>query len=100
MVSTLTDSESQVTMAEKAQPFDPRSGQGEPPTVTADLKPTELPLLKYRIWDYKIKLFVVASLLIIESSLLPIALFYGLWFGTTLRHGIRKCLILSLANYI
>lgn len=49
-----------------------------------------LPPLNYNIWDHKPKLFIVAFLLILESSLLPIGLFYGLWYGTTLRHGIRE----------
>lgn len=49
-----------------------------------------LPRLNYNLLEHKWKLSVVTFLLVLESSLLPIALFYGLWFGTTLRHGIRK----------
>lgn len=49
-----------------------------------------LPRLNYNLLEHKWKLGIVTFLLVLESSLLPIALFYGLWFGTTLRHGIRK----------
>ena len=47
-----------------------------------------LPRLDYNLWDYRKKLFFISSLLVAEMSLLPVALFYGLWYGTTLRHGI------------
>lgn len=49
-----------------------------------------LPRLEYHLMDHKLKLFVVSGLLIFEGSLLPIVLFYPLWFATSLRHGIRK----------
>jgi hypothetical protein len=49
-----------------------------------------LPRLNYNLRDHKTKLSIVSTLLIVESSLLPIALYYGLWFGTSLRHGIRE----------
>lgn len=51
-----------------------------------------LPRLNYNLLEHKWKLSIVTFLLVLESSLLPIALFYGLWYGTTLRHGIRKLL--------
>jgi hypothetical protein len=57
--------------------------------LTNPERPPGLPSLEYNILHYKEKLFFAVSLLVIESSLLPIALFYGLWYGTTLRHGIR-----------
>jgi len=47
-----------------------------------------LPRLNYNLWDHKTKLCIVSGLLILECSVLPIVLFYGLWYGTTLRHGI------------
>lgn len=59
-------------------------------TTTQRETPDPLPQLNYNIWDHKPKLYTVCILLIIESSLLPISLFYSLWYGTTLRHGIRK----------
>lgn len=48
-----------------------------------------LPRLNYNLLEHKWKLAMVTFLLVLESSILPIGLFYGLWFGTTLRHGIR-----------
>ncbi|SPO07238.1 uncharacterized protein DNG_09932 [Cephalotrichum gorgonifer] len=59
-----------------------------------------LPRLNYNILDHKRKLFIVVSLLVLESSLLPIALFYGLWFGTTLRHGIIFAIITSFFGLV
>ncbi|KAK0640665.1 hypothetical protein B0T16DRAFT_335694 [Cercophora newfieldiana] len=59
-----------------------------------------LPRLNYNLWHYKWKLFFVTFLLTIESSLVPIALFYGLWFHTTLRHGIIFAIITSFFGII
>lgn len=59
-----------------------------------------LPRLNYRISDYKWKLAIVVFLLVLESSLLPIALFYGLWFGTTLRHGIIFAIITAFFGLV
>lgn len=59
-----------------------------------------LPRLRYRILDYKVKLAVVVFLLVLESSLLPIALFYWLWFRTTLRHGIIFAIITSFFGLV
>ncbi|KAI0549338.1 hypothetical protein F4679DRAFT_547587 [Xylaria curta] len=49
-----------------------------------------LPRLEYNLMDHKKKLFIVSGLLIFEGSVLPLVLFYPLWFATSLRHGIRK----------
>lgn len=49
-----------------------------------------LPRLNYKLLDHKKKLFLVGGLLVLEGSILPIVLFYPLWFATDLRHGIRK----------
>lgn len=49
-----------------------------------------LPRLEYRLMEHKMKLFVVSGLLIFEGSLLPIVLFYPLWYLTNIRHGIRE----------
>lgn len=59
-----------------------------------------LPRLKYNMMDYKWKLIIVSSLLVIESSLLPIALFYGLWYGTSLRHGIVFAIITAFFGLV
>ncbi|EAA31033.2 hypothetical protein GE21DRAFT_8586 [Neurospora crassa] len=59
-----------------------------------------LPRLKYNMMDYKWKLIIVSSLLVIESSLLPIALFYGLWYGTDLRHGIVFAIITAFFGLV
>jgi len=70
-------------------PENPTSGPGAPDSI-AEIPVTEtevlpgLPRLNYNLWNYKWKLFIVTFLLAIESSLVPIALFYGLWFRTTL----------------
>jgi len=59
-----------------------------------------LPRLNYNLWNYKTKLIIVTSLLVIESSILPLALFYGLWFYTTLRHGIIFAIITSFFGIV
>lgn len=55
---------------------------------TAVSDPSGLPKLSYNLWDHKTKLLIVTALLVLELSLLPIILFYTLWFSTNLRHGI------------
>ena len=52
--------------------------------------PSGLPRLNYNLWDHKTKLLTVTALLVLELSLLPIILFYTLWFATNLQHGICK----------
>lgn len=59
-----------------------------------------LPRLRYRILDYKVKLAVVVFLLVLESALLPIALYYGLTIHTTLRHGIIFAIITSFFGIV
>ncbi|KAK3402374.1 hypothetical protein B0T20DRAFT_137913 [Sordaria brevicollis] len=73
--------------------------------VPLDQVPTQtdypgLPRMNYNVLDYKWKLIIVSSLLVIESSLLPIALFYGLWYGTTLRHGIVFAIITAFFGLV
>jgi hypothetical protein len=48
------------------------------------------PRLEYNLLHHKKKLFIVSGLLIFEGSLLPIVLFYPLWYATPLRHGISE----------
>lgn len=59
-----------------------------------------LPRLNYNLWDYKLKLSIVTFLLVLESSLIPLALFYGLWFRTTLRHGIIFAIITAFFGIV
>ncbi|KAI1133209.1 hypothetical protein F5Y10DRAFT_229644 [Nemania abortiva] len=59
-----------------------------------------LPRLEYNLMDHKLKLFVVSGLLICEGSVLPLILFYPLWFATTLRHGILFAIITSFFGLV
>jgi hypothetical protein len=59
-----------------------------------------LPRLRYRILEYKLKLSIVVFLLVLESSLLPISLYYGLVLATTLRHGIVFAIITSFFGIV
>jgi len=68
------------------------------PTRLSD--PADLPQLDYNLWDYKVKLCIISFLLILEMSILPIVLFYCLWFDTTLRHGIIFAIITSFFGLV
>jgi hypothetical protein len=59
-----------------------------------------LPRLRYRILEYKRKLFIVVFFLVLESSLLPVALYYGLVLDTNLRHGIVFAIITSFFGLV
>ncbi|KAF2973459.1 hypothetical protein GQX73_g122 [Xylaria multiplex] len=59
-----------------------------------------LPRLEYRLMEHKTKLFVVSGLLIFEGSVLPIVLFYPLWYATNLRHGILFAIITSFFGLV
>ncbi|KAI3338602.1 hypothetical protein F4824DRAFT_458222, partial [Ustulina deusta] len=59
-----------------------------------------LPRLEYRLMDHKMKLFVVSGLLIFEGSILPLVLFYPLWYATDLRHGILFAIITSFFGLV
>ncbi|KAI1764241.1 hypothetical protein GGR53DRAFT_327627 [Hypoxylon sp. FL1150] len=59
-----------------------------------------LPRLNYNLMDHKTKLFVVGGLLVLEGSILPIILFYPLWYLTTLRHGILFAIITSFFGIV
>ncbi|KAI5859997.1 hypothetical protein GGS23DRAFT_583385 [Durotheca rogersii] len=59
-----------------------------------------LPQLNYRLLEHKTKLFLVGGLLVLEGSILPIVLFYPLWFNTTLRHGIIFAIITSFFGIV
>ncbi|KAI1450622.1 hypothetical protein F5Y02DRAFT_369451 [Annulohypoxylon stygium] len=59
-----------------------------------------LPRLNYKLLDHKKKLFLVGGLLVLEGSILPIVLFYPLWFATDLRHGILFAIITSFFGLV
>jgi len=59
-----------------------------------------LPRLSYNPLDYKWKLIFIVTLLVIESALLPIALYYGLLFGTTLRVGLIFAIVTSFFGIV
>ncbi|KAI0866639.1 hypothetical protein F4860DRAFT_146674 [Xylaria cubensis] len=59
-----------------------------------------LPRLEYNLMDHKKKLFIVSGLLVFEGSVLPLVLFYPLWFATNLRHGILFAIITSFFGVI
>lgn len=59
-----------------------------------------LPRLNYRILDYKVKLSIVVFLLVLESALVPIILYYSLAFTTSLRMGIVFAIITSFFGIV
>ncbi|KAI1386759.1 uncharacterized protein F4822DRAFT_325761 [Hypoxylon trugodes] len=59
-----------------------------------------LPRLNYQLLDHKKKLFLVGGLLVLEGSILPLVLFYPLWYDTTLRHGILFAIITSFFGIV
>jgi hypothetical protein len=100
---------------EAEEPKEPQPPSDRPPSVGAGLSPTVsaavtgpvdfselpgLPRLRYRILEYKVKLITIVSLLVLESSFLPIALYYGLTLGTTLRHGIVFAIITAFFGIV
>lgn len=48
------------------------------------------PPLPYCLWDHKLSISVFWFLILAESFFVPIALYYGLIYGTNLREGARK----------
>lgn len=82
----------------------PRTSTSAPAPAPTDPKNREvlpgLPLLDYNLWHYKGKLSFIVFLLVVESSLLPIALYYGLFFNTTLRLGLVFAVITSFFGIV
>ncbi|KAI1417027.1 hypothetical protein F5Y13DRAFT_153575 [Hypoxylon sp. FL1857] len=80
------------------------SGASSASSATARKQRSEelpgLPRLNYKLLDHKKKLFLVGGLLVLEGSILPIVLFYPLWFATTLRHGILFAIITSFFGLV
>lgn len=48
------------------------------------------PPLPYCLWDHKLSITFFWFLILAESCFVPISLYYGLIYGTNLRHGARK----------
>ncbi|KAI0484998.1 hypothetical protein GGR56DRAFT_681019 [Xylariaceae sp. FL0804] len=71
-----------------------------PPEDDGRVVREELPALEYNLLDHKTKLFVVSGLLIFEASLLPIVLFYPLWFASDLSHAILFAIITSFFGLV
>ncbi|KAK4443454.1 hypothetical protein QBC34DRAFT_210713 [Podospora aff. communis PSN243] len=81
-------------------PPDPKdSTSADIPVTDTEVLPG-LPRLNYNLWNYRKKLFIVTTLLAVESSIVPIALYYGLVFGTTLRQGIAFAIITSFFGIV
>ncbi|KAK4183566.1 hypothetical protein QBC35DRAFT_97022 [Podospora australis] len=59
-----------------------------------------LPRLNYRILDYKWKLSIIVFLLVLESALAPLILYYSLLYNTTLRMGIVFAIITSFFGIV
>ncbi|KAK1835639.1 hypothetical protein QBC39DRAFT_340765 [Podospora conica] len=98
-------SETTGTGTDAASIHDPASSAPPlPPTSAGDPSPNEvlpgLPRLDYNLWNYKWKLSFIVFLLVVESSLLPIALYYGLYFNTTLRLGLVFAIITSFFGIV
>lgn len=66
----------------------------ESPTTQASIDKREInerpPPLPYCLWDHKLAISVFWFLILAESFFVPIALYYGLIYGTNLREGARK----------
>lgn len=50
--------------------------------------PPGLVSLDYNPWDHRRKLVLMTGLLMTEFCFLPVALYYPLWYDTTLSHGV------------
>ncbi|KAI2607038.1 uncharacterized protein GGS25DRAFT_494151 [Hypoxylon fragiforme] len=91
-------------VASDPPPAPDESGNSTVSSATATKDPSEelpgLPLLNYRLMEHKKKLFLVGGMLLLEGSILPIVLYYPLWFDTTLRHGILFAIITSFFGIV
>jgi hypothetical protein len=47
------------------------------------------PPLPYSCWNHKLSIGIFWFFILAETCFVPISLYYGLWFGTTVRHGAR-----------
>ena len=61
--------------------------QSSIPKQDIDERPPPLP---YCLWDHKFTISFFWFLILAESCFVPIALYYGLIYGTNLREGARK----------
>ena len=67
---------------------------------TPSLDPPTLPQLPYSIRDHKLSITIIWLLLALDSVILPIALFYPLWYSTDLRQAIIFAITTSVFGII
>lgn len=58
------------------------------------------PPLPYCLWDHKLSISFFWFLILAESCFVPISLYYGLIYGTNLRHGALFAIITSVFGFI
>ncbi|KAL1913090.1 Deoxycytidine monophosphate (dCMP) deaminase [Sporothrix stenoceras] len=71
--------------------------------LEADQRPTVPPglvSLDYNPWDHRRKLVLMTGLLMTEFCFLPVALYYPLWYDTTLSHGVLFAIITSFFGVV
>jgi len=61
---------------------------------------TEPPPLPYTLHHHKKSLTLLAILLLLEFGILPVSIFYGLWFGTNLNHGALFAIVTSVFGFV
>lgn len=64
---------------------------------TSPLGPPSLP---YNIRDHKLNIIIIWTLLVLDSAILPLALFYPLYYATSLREGIIFAITTSVFGLI
>jgi hypothetical protein len=52
------------------------------------------PPLPYSCWDHKLSIGIFWFFILAETCFVPVSLYYGLWFGTTVNHGARLSFLL------
>lgn len=66
----------------------------ESPTAQRSIEKPDIyerpPQLPYCLWDHKLAICFFCFLILAESCFVPISLYYGLIYGTNLRHGARE----------
>lgn len=65
-------------------PIQPKSTPPKATISTTSAAAQPLPALPYNPSDHKLGIFMTWTLIVTNSCLLPIALVYGLWYGTSL----------------
>lgn len=54
------------------------------------------PSLKYSLRDRKVAIAITWTVILIDSCIMPVGLFYSLWFGSNLSHERSKPLLCSV----